>query len=402
MNESITKEEDKFFTSPYQLTSSLIWNDRNLLLWYFLIISIPPMLFNQYYPTSQTFIIATIIARVSELTFIFLVTRRWLQRVSSSPMSIKPATVAYFAIFGFIYWALIEFPRLALSVTIDGDFQIIFLMLYFPAIYLSLKYYFYFIPAVFGEKIFAKILLQAKHYTFQDLRLPLRTMIAPLGLTILLKGAITAFSPDLRHLSASILNEIASNLFLFFSTYLSIGFILAHKLTPKLFENYNLNPYYASCIETINVNKKKWITTQLSVRHGFFLLLVGALLWTANGLQLSSLPPAPKITLIDANAINQHVIVTLDIEDEKFNFRGFHPISFNLAGENRTAIAPPPIKAQIDSSPEDVRLQLPPNRSKAILQLEFLSNRKGKALTELEDLYLWYFNVKLFKIELGK
>ena len=117
-------------------------------------------------------------------------------------------------------------------------------------------------------------------------------------------------------------------------------------------------------------------------------------------MRMTELPPAPELSVIGLEIKGKELTVQLHAKDEQYRFRGFRPIFFALAGEKRSVVSKSPTEVTMREADGDVKLQVPA-RDEAHLELRFSTPRAGEELKLLEDLYLWYKNVRVFKLDMS-
>jgi hypothetical protein len=115
-------------------------------------------------------------------------------------------------------------------------------------------------------------------------------------------------------------------------------------------------------------------------------------------------PPAVVITTKESSAAGNKVIIRLELSDSDYQFRGFSPFAFALAGEKRTIIANTPSKVVLNGEEVSGLSTLQKFRTAgetSELILEFKANRSDEELLSLKDLWLWYNSVKIAHIALA-
>ena len=126
------------------------------------------------------------------------------------------------------------------------------------------------------------------------------------------------------------------------------------------------------------------------------LAISGIILWAANFIRAYTLAPGPSIKIIElvvleSNALENKVTLTLEATDKTYQFRGFTPQRFFIGGKTGYPVTGMPVKITGASETSDFN----PDAGSATpdtkrFTLEFLSKRKAQELAELEDLQLWY------------
>jgi hypothetical protein len=74
----------------------------------------------------------------------------------------------------------------------------------------------------------------------------------------------------------------------------------------------------------------------------------------------------------------------------------------HLAGESGIAVSQRLTKASIDGENLPFMASLSRHSSPLTLRVEFETARRAEDLVKLQDLFLWYYGVKLAKLDLSK
>jgi hypothetical protein len=229
---------------------------------------------------------------------------------------------------------------------------------------------------------------------------PVRVMIPAAAISTLLSGLVGLLSPDGREPFYNAGLAVASAL------GDSAGFYLAAAYGAWFVSKIPGNSapterqFVGSELETTNASGDL-----MSLKTAGILLLAGIALNFGNFGQSAGLEPAVRVTLVNSNVQDSSVTLELKLSDEKYQFRGFQPIALALAGPNRGAISLPPELTSLSGNPitnQNFRFQLPRSSEPITVTLKFETSRTAADLKLIEDLHLWYKNVKLFKLDLGE
>lgn len=332
-------------------------------------------------------------------SFLALTTWRWLVKLSSTPKA-KASLVGclWIVVFGTLFSTaftlspVIDFPG---SKTVLNPIGLLIVTILFVA---GLRFAFLFITAFFPFSFHERVSL-ARSYTQVDSLLTLKILLGPATVALLTSVLIGAFSPDGRHAAAEFAGSFIVPLFWVMGTYTLVATAL-HRLPDSAWHALKLDPYRQARMSTVIISAPKIVTTLLSTRKLGTLLLIVALIWGGNFLRLASLPPAPTLAVNKTEIEGNRVRLLITAHDPHYHMRGFWPIFFALAGENRALIASSPRLARIEGEIADIRFGAPRAENLSFI-LEFEANRPASSLAQLEDLYLWYRNARLVRLDLG-
>jgi hypothetical protein len=336
-----------------------------------------------------------------ELSFLFIIGHAWLLKLKlyHHQASRLTAAVRLFAA-GLTLWVIMTLPLLLGSVASNRLAQGLFLILSLPALMIAYRYYFYFLPAISAQGGFQELFSAAGEYVRQDKFAPLRVLLPPIGLMLIWIQLAAIPAPDGRYLTLQVMSALSAVIFWVTATYLGLAYAFL-AMPAQSWRNLNLDPYRTARFETLKRQSPQRLAYLLGTPAALRLLLLGSIIWTGNNARLIYMPPAADITLNSIATEDNTVIIELAVSDERHNFRGFNPAQFYLAGERGTVVSDK-LSAVILPSNSPVTDSLPHNQPKAILQLSFRTSRSGRALVELEDLYLWYRAVRLYRVDLKK
>ena len=279
-----------------------------------------------------------------------------------------------------------------------GVVKLPYLMISIPALALFYYGYFYFAPMLYGtgrnsSAALSLALVRSARTT------PLRTIIPILAISALLGGLVGLFSPDGREPFYNVGLAVASAIADVIGLYLAASY--GAWLMGRMPENSAVSELQFKGAEAESTNASGDL---LTLKTSSILLIAGLALNLGNFGQSASMEPAARITLKAAKVEESKVILDLVLLDEKYKLRGVQPMAFTLAGPNRGSISSPPELLSINDAPlanPNFRFQMPRTADALSIRLNFLTTRSAEDLKEIQDLHLWYKNVKLFKLELN-
>lgn len=376
----------------------MLWQDRLFLIPAWLLLSIPGLLValpGAAGHSHETTFVLQILDRLFELTFLFAVGRRWLIRFKASPLSPLAGLRSYLLLMftGFVFWLLFSIPLLVIIGSISIAVKSVFVFMLLPATLLALKFYMYFFPLTLGISNMREVLNMASGFLNTDRALPLRILAAPAGWSLLLAGLARLPSPDGRLPVLDGISVLCLASFWVFSTYLSIAAGL-RCLDDLNWKRFALEPYRQARLTTLIVQAPGLAGRLLTPRSGLILMLIGGLVWLGNLQRLATLPPAAEIKLQKIEVSENRAILELEVTDPDYSLRGFVPLYFALAGQNREILSAYPVRATLKQSGTDALFGLPSSPG-AVLELEFTTDRDQDSLLALEDAYLWYRHARI-------
>ena len=339
-----------------------------------------------------------LMVRSIQLIVLFLITDRWNTRLSIQRTQRSFGAWIGYILIGIGMWGAVMAPLLGLTLVESVSFLLFFLL--GMGCYLSLQYYFYQIPFLFGSQGIRNSLSISREIFQSDKLMPLKIMGSASGITVLLYAIALAPFPDGRNVALSAIAQVASGLFWVLTSYLSLsaGCML---LSDRYWHEWKLDPYRISRFETLSKHGSSVIKEILSPKGAFVAFGLGTMCLLANFFRGLDMPPPASIALESVESHDVVVTVKLKLTDEKYHFRGTYPMNFALAGESRAVISPLPDSIKETNSGTDQRFLIPGKETQIQLTLTFKADRSGEELKALEDLYLWYRNVKLDHVKLG-
>jgi hypothetical protein len=264
-----------------------------------------------------------------------------------------------------------------------------------------LSLHFFFVPVMAGATDPAEIFRAARRYTIEDWALPLRAMVAPRAVALVLVTFTASLAGDSEGTGVLFAANIFNALQKVLASYLSVGFGIAlleagsiRTLTPR--------PYYQAQLATLAVRSPWWIRYWLHLRNGVFLAFVGLILHASNELRLQHAPPSASVEILRAEAGNKVISVTLRAVDHKGRLRSFRPAFISLASKKGSKLSEGPSKILVNGEEHSPLSGLPDTTDPVTVVLEFPTDRTKAQAEQLEDLYLWYRSVNLAAVMLAR
>lgn len=218
-----------------------------------------------------------------------------------------------------------------------------------------------------------------------------RSLIAPIALTIVCSTLFLMPYPDGRSLPWIAAAAACEGIFWILSTY--TGLALALTLFGEgEWRAAGLSHYRSDRLSTLEAQGGKTLPKYLAPRFGFMMLGVALFFWIGNFSRLSQLAPAATVAIRSVRVEDYKVTVVLDIEDREFKYRGFQPQAFFLASKTGTAQSNGLVAASQDSvTASGVIGSIKSNEGEpTTLFLTFSSPKTGAVLQSLDNMWLWY------------
>lgn len=338
--------------------------------------------------------------RIVDLIFLFLVGMNWLRRFSLKARAFSLKPLFPIVSVGSALWMLFMVPLAAQFAPVPEVLKLALLVLLIPAVMINLRLFFFFVPLLLGQRPSREASDFARTYTAHDPYLALKIILGPAALSLLITNLISSFSPDERSIVVNTLVDLSAGIFWLLTTYVATAHAFL-QMPEAAWHANGLDPYRQARLTTLSMRGAAWFAKILSPKKTLALVLLSVLIWSGNFLRLSEMPPAPALVVDALDTQGHSLAITLSAKDGTYHFRGFRPIFFALAGPQRGIVSKWPERVALAGSAQDVRLGLPPSDA-ATLRLEFTTERSAEDLVKLEDLYLWYRNVKLQKLDMTK
>ncbi len=397
MTQDTTKSNDEIF----KVAAGMLFSDLAFAALAVLALSLPRLAsLVSDIPLSGSQLPVTTVTHIIDLGALCLLFQRWLRRLSmpqrfhfSTPYLVKSV------ILGLLMWAV---PSILLSAPLDATMGTLLAVAaaVLGAAAVILFRYAFILTTLFIPTPFKRQLELARLYTSQNPWLVGNILATPLVLACLYSVTMEAFSPDGRHQIVIFLQALAVPIFWILASYNFVAAALV-ALPEAQWHTLSLDPYRQARLTTLAMTAPEFFSSALAPRKARWLLLVALLVGLGTYLRLLALPPAAQISLMNASSQGTNLELVLRLEDSQYQMRGLRPIFFALAGEHHTIISQLPERAWIEEDPAmDARFGITP-RTSALLHLQFRTSRSEADLRRLEDLYLWYKQVRMVKIQIA-
>lgn len=380
------------------LAAGMLLQDRALLAPMLCILAAPVIagsLLSARYPSAA--IAAQIIGRVIEIVMLYLVGANWVKRlaIEKRPISLRPVLPAVGL--GMLLWFSIMLPLALQFSSLADSSKLLLLLLVIFGIVFNLKYFFFFAPFIFGMRLRGSTTFIAS-FTAQSLLPSLKVLFAPAAVSFLLANIVQGASPDERSALVNTLAAASGEIFWLLVMYLALAHVFITTPDP-MWRDSGLDPYRESRLGTLEVTSPTFLRRMLTPRKALSIFVFGALVWAGNFLRVTEMPPAASISVKAITLHQKEVSILITADDPDYKFRGFRPIFFSLASENRSYLARMPREVKSPGGNEDMRLGLTAP-GHVTLELLFDTDRAAEDNTRLEDLSLWYRNAKVAKLDM--
>lgn len=320
-----------------------------------------------------------------------------LKELFGQTPALTSQTLARICFIGMGLWLSYTLAILAVASPTDTGIKTIALFLVGPALYLNLRYYFFYVPPLLrGPEALSFDLSQAAKLSKDRIKIILLSLVGPGGLHALVSAIISGLSPDQRHLAVVLALDASSGLFFLMNAAISV--CLAIKFLSETNDQSSPEIGLGTQATRLALQAPPWLTAVFQPNKGFVMIMLACLVWAGNLMRLAELPPAPTLVVHHAETTDRKLILKLDATDTNYQFRGFHPVFFHLASDLRTPLAERPLRVTRQGQENDLLFELPRETGPLTLLLEFATNRTQQELAALEDLFLWYRGAKIAKI----
>lgn len=331
---------------------------------------------------------------------LYLIGTHWIQKfkkTGSTTYDPKSILLVLFA-YGSATWALRYAPLLLAGIAVEPPGSILISAIVIPGLFLYYITFFYFFPVLLGFREPRAVYFGAMHFIRTDWLLPIKVVIAPAAITLLLDGMLAFFSPEntLPVIAAS--RVLIWEIFFIISTYMSlaVGFVI---LPGIEWRQHNLEPYRDARFTTLALQAPSYLGKLLETKNGFKILFVALLLGIANFAVLATTPPGASIAVDSIELDKNTLSLTLQLSDPENKFKTFSPIWFSVAGPEGESVTR---NRQADSiaingvplaNMSDALSYIGESSMKLTLQYE--TTRPAEDMRLLEDLHLWYRSARL-------
>ncbi|MBX7143732.1 MAG: hypothetical protein K1X79_04715 [Oligoflexia bacterium] len=401
MNEQTDTKPRIDLTSLSKAAAGMLLSDGLLLLWLYPVVVLPRCLGSYLIPTNSNAVLYIYaVERLFYILFALVIASRWVRRVFPQAEEVKLSGLALSLLIGFGLWFSYIVPIAAQFLPLPNMDRTMLAVLLLPAIVMNLHFFFFLIPIALGHVRLGEILTLSRTLISDDRWIGPRCLLGPVAVLFLFQAVIAGFSPDQRHVSVSLLSDFFSGIYWLLGTYLStaVGIHLAQQhstIFPRALQQ-------ASTLTEASLSSTNWLSASFMPGKGFVMLCLGCLVWAGNLMRLAELPPAATIKIEKVSVQEGKVRFELKIQDPLYKLRGFHSIFLSLASEQRTPLAQFPSRAVAIDSKTDVLFGFPLSPDLQHVGVEFDTGRKDDDIKSLKDIFLWYRNTKLAKVEFAQ
>lgn len=387
--------QGKISLTPYSLAAGLLAHDIGIATTLTLIICGISLAMGLYTPDSTPEMLAALILeRGVQITAMFIIVRRWRKKLEVKTGSSLIPTFLRTALVGYLIWGCSLFPFFILS---RSDNQsLVFasaIILTFSAL-LALRYFFYFATIGLFVGSLKELAVQTRAITLQSPFSPMKAISAPLAFTALCMALVFIPYPDGRSV---VFNSIAGSLeglFTILSTYTGLAFTL-FLADDTSWRTSGLDHYRQERLETLSITAPKFLPSLLSAKGSLKIFVLAAFIFSLNISRQVSTAPAAEIKVLSVIAGNKRVHIELEVHDKEFQLVGFRPAAFSIAGENGTPVASKITAISINNEGSDAPPLITPTSNRVKIAIDFESTRSADDFASLEDLYLYYYTVKI-------
>lgn len=390
----VTGSTNREAEAPLLFASGLIvGNGKWILSWYPVLIA-PEILYALIPGIPDLF--AALFERTLALVFLALAARRILLSVGAPLGELSPNVgVALTVGVGLTFSALIRVP-LALGV-VSGPEIILFAL---PGLLLAFAFFFFFLPFAGGIQQPLVALARARVIVREDPLLPLKVIVTPLALETFIAALISSAAPDGSSRAVQAFAACFSGIGNALIPFIACAYALL-RMPQMEWETYKLDKYRHARMSTLAIAGNSLLTSALKTSNGVLLLIVSLFVMSGNFMRAASQAPDVKTVVNKIEIVADKLTLELSLDDEKLQFRTFHPFALSIAGETRTVICAKSTSIRRTGDPAEIVGRLPGDSPKLGLTITFECTRSGKELAALQDLYLWHLNAKLVKLDMN-
>jgi hypothetical protein len=324
----------------------------------------------------------------------FVIVRRWRKKLEIRNGTSLVTTFIRTVLVGYLIWGCSLVPFFLLS---RSDNQtLVFasaVILTFTAL-LALRYFFYFATIGLFHGSPKEIATQTRAITLQSPFAPMKAISAPLAITAVCMAIAFIPYPDGRSVVINSLAGSLEGLFTILSTYTGLAFTLLI-VDDATWRSSGLDHYRQERLETLAITAPKFSSGLLSGQGSIKVFILAAFIFSLNISRQVNTPPAAEIKMLSVVAGNKRVHIELEVSDKEFKLVGFRPAAFSIAGENGTPVATKITAISINNQPNDTPPLISPTTERVTIGIDFESTRSADDFASLEDLYLWYYTVKI-------
>jgi hypothetical protein len=336
------------------------------------------------------------VERGIQLIVLYVVGKRWVTRFQQPAATPRSMSLPMLFGIGFFLWSLLPLAALLYSIGTPLT-QLVSPLLAIPAVVCAFVYYFYFFPIALGTRSLRGVHDGALRFIQNDRLLPLKAMLGPLALMLLVLNALAIISPDGDIAAVGFLRACAGGMFFLLSTYLAyaIGFLV---LGNKEWRQLEFDPYRVARFTTLELQGSSLLARLLEPKNGLKVLLVAILIGLGNMAVQASLPPTAELTITQVELTEDAMTLVLQARDPEQHFRTFLPPLLSVAGPEGQAVTSDrqPNEIRVNGQPYDpLSSGIPDGTVDIEISLTFKTTRSAENMKRLEDLHLWYRSAKL-------
>jgi hypothetical protein len=381
--------------NPYSLAAGLLVQDLGLATTLIVIVCGLSFVMGLYTPdTTSSMLAALLIERGVQIIGMFVIVRRWRKKLEIRNGTSLVTTFIRTVLVGYLIWGCSLVPFFLLS---RSDNQtLVFasaVILTFTAL-LALRYFFYFATIGLFHGSPKEIATQTRAITLQSPFAPMKAISAPLAITAVCMAIAFIPYPDGRSVVINSLAGSLEGLFTILSTYTGLAFTLL-LVDDTTWRSSGLDHYRQERLETLAITAPKFSSGLLSGQGSIKVFILAAFIFSLNISRQVNTPPAAEIKMLSVVAGNKRVHIELEVSDKEFKLVGFRPAAFSIAGENGTPVAAKITAISINNQPNDTPPLISPTTERVRIGIDFESTRSADDFASLEDLYLWYYTVKI-------
>jgi hypothetical protein len=383
---------------PFRLASGLLWNDRAILLPCLLVLSLSTGL--QVLQSQLGFSVdfgAVALERLLQIAVVTFICVRWRRLLHTHKVKTRGSLGVFtrLAVIGFVVSFVLTSPSIGIVSSRNSTVAAMSLLLLILGCAWVLRVYFYFAAvSIYGLGIRSG-LERAVAITHRSPAVAIRSLLAPIGLTLLFVSLCLAPAPDGRSLVWTSIASCAENVFWILSTYSGLGYALV------LFDDIDwraagLDHYRTERLLTLQAQGSLRVARWLSPRQGALTLVVALCIAGGNLARQLQQPPAAQVTVARVWTSDYLIKVELSLEDSAYRFRGFNPAAFSIASKTGFSQSQELLAASRTPDGKDIlgAIEVTAKSSaageKQVLYLTFRSSKTGEALRALDNMWLWY------------
>ena len=377
---------------PYAVAAGLLFNDAPLLVPLMAVLALSAFCQGLYTPSQLSEVVALLtFDRFMQLIVMCFVVLRWRHRFAhvGAPMKRAIPAIGRIVFIGFLMWGAVTLPSLAATFAPQGSFVAPLLFLFFIGTFFVFRLYFYYVVYGFLGGTLRDGLRAAISLSRKEPTAALRSMIAPLAVTVLAVGLCSMPSPDGRSLLWATASSAAEGVFWLLSTYTGLGFALL-LIDESEWRAAGLDPYRRERLKTLEAQGKASRFMWLSPRSGVKIFLAALVLVVSNLVQALQASPSAHVVVEKCEASEHRLHLEISVTDDGHLFRGFNPMAFTVKTETGHVVSTHLLKVSLSPDGEPLKGPLPSTPGPHKLYLEFRSNKTKEVLSSLDNMWLWY------------